>query len=183
MWWTKISEWWWLWCTFHWFNQKQNKIWATIYHQTTPWDKAKYLRKLLHPWWLVNGMFLLVPSLKWACHVPCGQIALPRNNFSAEILGLSSSKCTLQSGRETYSIAKKKEREWDKMFGFICHCFLKLYASTPNSCLYLPLYHSINCYCSRIVLEVWTDSTGIIGKGVFYRYDLQLWPCYNVFLT
>lgn len=33
--------------------------------------------------------------------------------------------------------------------------FLKtLYASTPNSCLYLPLYHSINCYCLCIVLEV-----------------------------
>lgn len=29
-----------------------------------------------------------------------------------------------------------------------------LYASTPNSCLYLPLQHSINCYCLCIVLEV-----------------------------
>lgn len=51
--------------------------------------------------------------------------------------------------------------------------FKTLYASTPNSCLYLPSYYSINLYCSCIVQEVWTDSRRWIRKrGYLTSYDL-----------
>lgn len=50
------------------------------------------------------------------------------------------------------------------MFGFVCHCLKTLYASTPNSCLHLPSYRSVDCCCSCIVLEAELTLEGELGR-------------------
>lgn len=110
-----------------------------------------YSRQLVINQFLHSRMFPLVASLKCIQHplvakfpsqgtIPC-QDHWIQLNVSIRLWEFQS-----HEGKG----AKTGQGVW-----FRLSLFLKtLYASTPNSCLYLPLYHSINCYCLCIVLEV-----------------------------
>lgn len=124
---------------------------------------------------------------------PCGQISPPRSNFSSRMVrcicgrcwtpcsapspswfstpGLGSFglhswiECFKKTVRIPVSQKEKRENRARCLVLFVT-VFKALYASTPNSCLCLPLYRSIHCYCFCTVLEVWTLEDAL-GKGDF----------------
>lgn len=123
---------------------------------------------------------------------PCGQISPPRSNFRARMVwcicgrcwtpcsaplpswfstpvlgsfGLHSPNWMFLEDCENSSLTEGKENRARCLVLFVT-VFKALYAGTPNSCLCLPLYRSVHCYCFCTVLEVWTLEDAL-GKGDF----------------
>lgn len=129
-------------------------------HQITPWDKTKYFWKITFSFEAISHKPVFTQQDVSPCALSqmgttssCSQISLPRNNFS--LGSLDSIECFNKAVRIPVSQRERRENRARCLVSFVT-VFKTLYASTPNSCLYLPLYHSINCYCSCIVMEVWT---------------------------
>lgn len=139
-----------------------------------PWDDAKYFEKLHIPAKILVTPFFFFCRTRYypwclpsnRCGILSGQISLPGSNFNAGIFGLRSPGRMFQWD---HGNARLTKGEWIRQVVWSVTVSKTLYASTPNSCLYLPSCHSINHCYSCIVLKVWTDDRGWISKGVLYQ--------------
>lgn len=166
------------------YPTKNNKIWATVYHQTTPWNKKI---------WKITFSFKAIHHKKpFSLILPQIGTVSPVAQFPSQgtvsLLGsldsVPQSECCNKALRIPVSPRKRRESGARRLVSFVT-VFKALYASTPNS-LYSPSYHSINHYCLCFVLEVWTNSEGWSRKGEGGILQgviwLQLWPCDYMFL-
>lgn len=153
--------------------------------ESTPWNKVKYFggEKKKHIFFqgysqqsvfCTAGYFSQYPLSNGYFEVPLWPNSpSPPEQYQCQnhLYSVPRTECFQKAVRTPVSQREKRENRARCLVWFVT-VFKTPYASTPNPCLHLPWYHSINRCCFCIVLEVWTLEDDL-GRGYFPGCDLN----------